>query len=319
MPVEIRLAADVFEDSPDSLVHILRLFRCFTEERHTWTTDPGVIEAAERYFKVHAPKHAAIVAALGRKAVVDVMWSSRNQARVPYEVPLDDLEDATDDLCCPAVLVVEDLVNDRHFVDALVHVFQASRISMALEKDWLVVRHSGGSRLELVAMDEVRKFKVKPRVVALLDSDRLNPGENAPSHTKANEMRAAGILVHVLELREAENYVPNRILALTGKHAVMSTKLKHLKKLDSDQRGYFDMKKGFAVKNSDPAIKPTQQALYAGISPAVVVALGEGFGMNILECLHKYRAGLKIEDFDRIGAGVAQEIETLLSVIESVV
>ncbi|NKE57242.1 hypothetical protein FXN61_10505 [Lentzea sp. PSKA42] len=317
--MEIRLAADVFGESPDSLIHILRLFRCFTEERHSWITDPAVIEAAEHYFQVHAPKHSASVAALGRKAVVDVMWSSPSQGRAPYEVPLIDLEDATDDLCCPAVLVVEDLVNDRHFVDALVDVFRASRISKALERDWLAVRHSGGSRLELVAMDEVGKFKIKPRVVALLDSDRLNPGEKTLSHSKANEMRAAGILVHVLELREAENYAPNRILALTGKPGITSTKLKNLKKLNSDQRGYFDMKKGFAVKNSDPAIKPTQLALYAGISPVVVAALGEGFGVNILECLHRYRAGLKVEEFDRIGAGVAQEIETLLSVIESVV
>jgi hypothetical protein len=93
------------------------------------------------------------------------------------------------------------------------------------------------------------------RIAVLIDSDRLVPPERLPNHDMADLLRADGVEVHVLALREAENYVPNRILASCGNPSTASITLTRLGNLHPDQRGHYDMKKGYG-RGSSPAPTP---------------------------------------------------------------
>lgn len=316
--MRIDLAADLFDnESADALIFILRIVECLTEGRHSWRADVLTVESAKVYFEAHAPTLASSIYELGRKSIVDGIWASPPE-KSTAKVSIDNLSLISTDLCMPAVLVVEDFVNDGYFIDSIVDVFGASRVREALDKGWLVVRHSGGSRLEQVAVSEVEKFKVLKRVVALLDSDRLNPGARTSSHLKQEAMRQVGVIVHVLEMREAENYVPNRVLAFTDNRTATSAKLTYLKKFTPDQRAYFDIKKGFASRGG-AAVHADQADLYKGIRPAAIAALSDGFGTKVLQVLHQNRTSLTVQDFAKIDSSVVIELERLLQAIESVI
>src|SRR5262249_13891263 len=113
--------------------------------------------------------------------------------------------------------IVEDQDSDGCFIRVLARVLQADQVLRALSQGWLEIEHGGGGSLAKVAESAVGRYRRLVRVAALLDSDRMVPGQRTNSHEKADRLRLLGVLVHVLELREAENYVPNRILRTIGR------------------------------------------------------------------------------------------------------
>ncbi|MFB9360225.1 hypothetical protein [Actinoplanes nipponensis] len=252
---------------------------------------------------------------MGEKAIVSSVWGSNSADAV--QVSAEDLEDAADDLCQPAVLVVEDQENDGCFVKSVASALGHTRLIDAIDRGWLVIRHAGGERLELVAKNELLTFRRLSRIAALLDSDRWTPSDRTNNHVKAERLTALGISVHVLELREAENYVPSRILALIGKPAETSKKLEALKSLTPSQRGYYDMKFGFGPVASPPRIRAEQTELFSTIDMPTLLRLRGGFGRKVLAAMYENRARLKQSDLAALG--VEQELEEMLMRIESLV
>lgn len=178
----------------------------------------------------------------------------------------------------------------------------------------------------MVAAEERRLFGSEVRVVALLDSDRRRPLERTRAHEKAEDLQNLGILVHVLELREAENYVPNRVLSFViarsrdvQRKRDAKRKLEYVKRLSLTQRGYYDMKIGFRQKGDMFAIHSEQKELFDGLDDRIVRALGSGFGQDLLVTLERQCGSLTEEDFSKLGAGVVAELHKLLSMISSVV
>jgi hypothetical protein len=288
--MRISLAADVFTEST-ALTDILELFRAFTSGHHDLlVAESGSITVAAEYLGEHAPKLA--------------------QA---YET----LANHSADLRRPAVFVVEDQESDGYFVKALCTVFRATRIQKALAEDWLQIEHGGGSGgVEKVAKVHANRFHLFKRVAALLDSDRLLPGQQTKAHKQAARLASDGVIVHVLEFREAENYVPNRVLAGTHNRSRASVKLAHLKRLTEQQRAHFDMKKGFAASGD---ILPVQQPLYASLGMRATQELRGGFGNDLLRRLEEDSAKLTERDFDGLGADVVPELRGLLDMLASVI
>lgn len=272
--MRLELSADVFADA-EALPDLLRLLRCVAEGRHDWEADPVVQEAAARYFAHHLPRLAGTYATLGRKGAVAAVWRGVSERTTVVRVCAADLDDHVEDLARPAVVVVENHQSDGSFLRVIARVFRAHRLESALERGWLQIDHGGGDTLASVAEAAAVRFRLRTRVAAMLDSDRWLPGQRTPAHDKADRLSRIGIVVHVLELREAENYVPNRVLQTVGRPGAASRKLDLLKQLTSEQRGHFNMKEGFGPDNRPPAIRPEQRTLYAGVSQRVLNGLRE--------------------------------------------
>lgn len=298
---------------------VIKVMDCVVHGRHDWSADPLTLVAAERYFEIHAPTVGPTYLELGRKGSVAAAWRPAGTTAL-VRITLSDLADVVEDLCRPAVLVVEDLHSDGCFVRAIAEVFRADHLLKALSSDWLVIRHGGGERLGMVAEKDRRLFRREVRVAALLDSDRRRPQERTNAHEKADDLRKSGILVHVLELREAENYVPNRVLSATiNRPKAAQRKLNYVKRLSLTQRGHYDMKIGFRQRNGTFAIDGEQKELFNGLDEEIVRALGNGFGRDLLVMLERQCGSLTEEDFSKLGPGVVAELHELLSMISRVV
>lgn len=318
--VRVELAADVFT-GPEELCPILELVSCFVERRHDWIlTDPAVLVAAIDYFGREAPGQAASVELAAKSTVRATAWSAASPGSTPVLVTRSTIANLAHDLCRAAILVVEDLTSDRHFFRTVAQVFAPDLIG-ALDDGWLEIRHGGGSGgVYKVAVDEAQRFRELCRVVVLLDSDRMVPEQSTSSHDKADALKRSKIRVHVLELREAENYVPNKVLAATVRDKESARVLALVKKLTPEQRGHFDFKKGFGGKGRTPTIPQQQRRLYGSLEESAVRTLSDGFGTGLLATMHdRYRAGLTEEDFSGVGPSVAAELRALVALVWSVV
>ncbi|HET8681919.1 MAG TPA: hypothetical protein VFM54_08605 [Micromonosporaceae bacterium] len=277
-----------------------------------------MIAAAERYLAEHAPRLAPTYVELGRKGTVAAAWSGATGART-VRVGAGDLADHACDLCRPALLIVEDQDSDGCFIRSLARVLRADQVLRALVQGWLEIQHGGGGSLTKVAKSAVGRYRRQVRVAVLLDSDRLVPGQHTRSHMKADELRTLGVLVHVLELREAENYVPNRVLRAIGRPHEASRKLGLVKRLTPQQRGHFDMKTGFGPPGGPPVVPSEQAALFGDLEEDVRLGLRGGFGKDLLRRMEDAGGHLTEQDVAGLGADVLVELRALLVTIASVI
>jgi hypothetical protein len=315
--LRVDLAFEVFSEA-ESLPDLLNLLRCFAEGRHDWVADEVVIAAAERYLAEHAPHLASTYTELGRKGTVAAAWSGTIDTNA-VRIAAADLAEHTSDLCRPALLIVEDQGSDGCFIRGLARSLQADRVLQALSRGWLEIEHGGGGSLARVVESAAGRYRRLVRVAALLDSDRMVPGQHTNSHEKAERLRLLGVLVHVLELREAENYVPNRVLQAIGRPRDASRKLDLLKRLTQHQRGYYDMKIGFGPVNGPPTLPGEQAGLFADLDADALLGLRGGFGRDLLKRMEDDSGHLTERDFASLGADVLAELRALLSTVISVI
>lgn len=316
--MQVDLAREVFCEA-DALPDVLNLLRRFAEGPHDWVADPATIEAAKQYLSEQAPHLADTYIDLAHKGVVAAAWSSGSDSRTVVRIEPSELADYTADLCRPAVLVVEDQESDGCFVRALSYVFRADGVLRAVSRGWLEIEHGGGSSIDRVAQSVARRYRRCVRVAALLDSDRMIPGQKTSAYEKADQLTRVGIVVHVLELREAENYVPNRVLITVGRQRDASRRLDSLKKLTLQQRGYLDIKKGFGPTNSAPVIRDEQADFFRDLDQDVLVALRGGFGMDLLKRLEEAKERLTERDFASLGEDAIADLRALLAKLVSVI
>jgi hypothetical protein len=150
----------------------------------------------------------------------------------------------------------------------------------------------------------------------LFDSDRWAPGTPEKNLHRIEELRALGVKIHVLTLREAENYIPNRVLRAVKPHRESSVRLAHLKRLTLDQRGHFDMKHGFKKTRGVPE---QQQQLFASAPPDALHGLDEGFGQDLLKIFESMAERLTETDFVQdVGEAVPYELRGLLAMLREI-
>lgn len=267
-----------------------------------------------RYVETHVPPLAATYASLAEKSAIAAAYAVPCASPV-LRIGLGDLRDHVADLERPAYVAVENDHSDGCFIRAVATAFRARDIIQALENDWLVIEHGGGQGdvpRRVAALGA--RFRRVPRLVVIVDSDRMVPGVSGKGDRVAELLKEQGVNVHVLHLREAENYVPNRVLATLGKRRETYRRLDALKRLTPDQRGHFDMKHGFRA-----GIPEAQATLYADLPAGVMTRLSSGFGERVLESLAAQADALDETDFEGVGPGVAEELRSILAMLREIV
>ncbi|ROT32384.1 hypothetical protein EF879_12580 [Micromonospora sp. HM5-17] len=304
-------------DDPTYLTHLHSLLYCFVDERHEWVTNELVVVAVEAFLPKHLPKLSDAIASTARKAATAQMWTGTSQVGPEVvRVTRADLVEHAADLCQRAVVVVENQGSDGRFLAAVAHVLGDERVRRAIENDWVEFANGGGSTLVSVAEQIVRRFRRVVRVAAVLDSDRFLPRQRTSSDDKADRLRHLGVAVHVLARREAENYVPYRVLATIGRSGEASRKLTLLKQLTPEQRAHYDMKHGFRKVDRSPEARDAFEKLFpAFVPPAPRTGLHDGFGNRLLDELHARRERLTEHDFAQLGPDVVAELRALLATV----
>lgn len=142
------------------------------------------------------------------------------------------------------VLVMEDLVDDlvyRKIADwAEIHLPQLSGLRINY-----IPRHSGGSRLWLIAQDELA---TRDNVFAICDSDKKSPycnyGETANNAIKVFQEKELTNNCYILEVHEVENLIPHKILRTQANQSQLGAVdfLEYLAKNNPDSCGFYDLK-----------------------------------------------------------------------------
>jgi hypothetical protein len=325
--VRVELAADLFADTDNcELIDcVADLFRCFAKRQHDLVLAPTTVGAVGRFFAGNLPKHKGTYTAVAKVAATRALaytgTSQRGRVRLVCRA---DVVDSAVDLCQPATLVLENGDGDRCFVVAIAQVFGRPDIVRAIEENWLEIVHAGGAgEIPKVAKNKAGGFRRWKRVVALFDGDRWLPGTRSKHQNQADELDQHGITVHILLLREAENYVPHKAIAGSPgrRYRAVSLRLRHLRQLTLDQQGCFDMKHGFKhglPREADPLdIRHEQRELYPNLPAQVRRGLHDGFGEDLLERLHQHREALCEQDFDHLGEAAIADLREMLEAVAS--
>ncbi|MEU8174029.1 hypothetical protein AB0C14_14210 [Microbispora hainanensis] len=297
------------------------LIRLFLEGRHDWIVHPDQVDEVSDFFKRHFPTLSPVYTEFAVKASAAQAWMTHADA--PLLVTAHTIHDDVWDLRQPAVLLVEDEFSDRCFLLAVARVFEMTSVAEAEATHRLDIRHCGGKdRAYRQALHVASRFRRTIRAALLLDSDRFAPGQVTRCHKIADNARAVGVQVHVLELREVENYVPNKVLAMLQPIRETTKKIDALKTLTPEQRGYFDMKKGFPARGlSVSRVPPGHEALYDGVPNETIDKLREGFGSNLAELMERAAADGRLtrSDFEKLGEGIATELRQLLAMLQRII
>lgn len=294
---------------------ILRLLQHFKVGRHEWTVNPLVTDTIAAYIERNVPKLAPGYLALMEEAAEEYAYTTPGDPS-PVRISPEDVEDHVEDLGRPAVVMVENDATDGGFIRAIALVFEDADILKAIDRDWLVIDHGGGGGDTIRrARDKRARFRRLTRVAVLLDSDRMAPDEPSKHEPAVEDLRARGIRVHVLGLRESENYIPDKCLRKLPSQQPAATTANALARLSKEQRGHYDMKSGFKRgKVSRP-----QRSLFGDLAPQVLRDLAGGFGPKTINCLMDHAHLLTEEDFRAdVGAGVPDELRGLLAMLREI-
>ncbi|WP_030453961.1 hypothetical protein [Herbidospora cretacea] len=300
--------------SPAYADEVAAMLRQFVKGRHVWVIGFADLEQLGAYLRREmVPKNAQVHQDLAREAVKQNA-AYRAGSALPVVLTGDNVIRQVADLERCAVVVVEDNATDGCFLKAIAKVFGRADILRALADGRLEIRHGGGADGACRIAREEHSTRVIPRVAALLDSDRLLPGDRPKSQEKFDALQARGVHVHVLEFRESENYIPNKALRAAKPLKESSERLSHLKTLSVVQRAHFDMKAGFKG-----GVPDRQLPLYADVPSHVLLGLQTGFGAKIIEVLGREANTLNQEDFDKLGPTVADEMHAILDMLGKIV
>ena len=127
-----------------------------------------------------------------------------------------------------------------------------------------------------------REVPYRPRLVAVIDSDRKGPGDSEGNGARRLRQTCErhGLSCWVLAKREAENYLPRVLLSgRPNAGAGHARAIEAWARLSDDQKDFFDMKRG--LPEAPSAI---EENLFGGLPEADREVLATGFGPNVHEC-----------------------------------
>lgn len=182
----------------------------------------------------------------------------------------------------PLCILVESRYSDGEFVKRVVKELDKSLQAVWDRPGEPVLIDSVGGKGQMVREVSRRTNgkPYRPRLVAIVDSDRKAPGDDASqdaqrlSATCTNENLPCWILAK----REAENYLP-RVLLNARLRAYHAQRVGAWNRLTDDQKNFFDMKGGLPA-----TLSPAEQQLFGGLSAGDRAILSQGFGRNVSAC-----------------------------------
>ena len=184
----------------------------------------------------------------------------------------------------PLVILVENRHSDGPFVERVVKELDRSlrglwgRGGDPIRFDSV----GGGGQMSEEVIARTRGLPYRPRLVAVIDSDRKGPGDTVSAEARAlrDACEERGLSCWVLAKREAENYLPRMLLSgrpdADDRH---ERRVEAWDRLGDDQKNFFDMKRGLPDRPS-----AIERDLLDGLPEAERGLLADGFGRNVHEC-----------------------------------
>ncbi|WP_049567240.1 hypothetical protein [Nocardiopsis sp. SBT366] len=327
--MRVEISPELYEHE-DVAFQLTSLLRLFARGKHEWVILSGHVALVVGYVERNDRAVLPITAELARKASVREAWNDSvtdGDARFPLtgvKVTKESLENDLADLERPAYVVVENEISDGAFLRAVCRVFGCTDIVRALDQGWAELVHSGGGG-QIPQLVEARagRFRRTVRVAVFMDSDRYRAEERTKSHKLADEASEHGARVHVLRLREIENYVPVRVLESLGSGHQHTVQVEAFQRLDPEQRGFFDMKKGFGLGVGNTAKGPhaKHQGLYDELPSEVRDVLRKGFGPELVSKLGALADAdaLTVHDFGGEEGETTKELRALLGMLRRII
>ena len=184
----------------------------------------------------------------------------------------------------PLVILVENRHSDGPFVERVVKELDNSLRGLWGRGGSPIRFDSVGGRGQMSeeVIARTRGLPYRPRLVAVIDSDRKGPGDTVSPEARAlrRACEERGLSCWVLAKREAENYLPRMLLdGRQDADARHERRVEAWDTLNDDQKDFFDMKGGLAERPSD-----IERDLFDGLPEAEREILTVGFGTNVHQC-----------------------------------
>lgn len=177
----------------------------------------------------------------------------------------------------PLGIILENSLNDKYFLEAMVKNFpgRSRNIKRHWDNRWIQIVNGGGcNNIENLIEEKLSTFgnlSMAPhsylRLFVLIDSDSEFPGEEKPTRIKLKAyLEAKEIKYHFLYKREMENYLPEEVFEEIDENDDYITAYK---KLTPVQKDFLDIQNGFMQAEIDipfEKLKPQVQELFESIS-----------------------------------------------------
>ena len=185
------------------------------------------------------------------------------------------LIEASEVLCKPLTIILENIEYDAHFINAIIEKNKSGAlIKEHYDKGWLVYTNGGGNNIPNVIngmKDRFEKNKAEfpkdstayIRAFVIIDSDKKYPStaEVAEDKIPLLDYIKRNAPFHVMLKREMENYLPDEIYDEISENESFK---KSFLALNPSQKDYFDLEKGFPDKNFNQ-LDTEIQTLYSDI------------------------------------------------------
>ena len=245
-------------------------------EATIWIRDPGRQGRRLRELLVKSVQRSAwTLAPHGRAIRVTA------HPRTPDELTPEDASRLADERL---YILVENRSSDGAFVKRVVEELDKSLHDLwKLQGEPIRIDSVGGKGQMPQEVERRRSGRpYRPRLVAIVDSDRKSPDDDANSDARRLHRICEkwNLPCWILAKREAENYLP-RVLLLARRNAGEDheRQVEAWDKLSDTQKNFFDMKRGLPDTLSE-----TEQKLFDGLSLTDRTALSNGFGPNVHKC-----------------------------------
>lgn len=175
------------------------------------------------------------------------------------------------------VIIVENKINDKNFIRAVLHATNERKILFKLDT-LIEIDSMGGCGQIPQLIDEKIKNIENDQIFVLHDSDRLSPTSKLtkPITNIINKCKILNIETKMLKKREIENYIPDSFLF--EKFKKNRDICEAWRKLSKKQKSHFDFKFGFTGKPHDAE---EYIDLFKNLDYFTVELLRKGFGKDI--------------------------------------
>lgn len=274
----------------DSHNYLDRILTKFEDGWHVWDTGQLDIEAMHATTWMNDAGRqgdrgrSILVASIQRDA-----WTSEPHGR---SIRVTAAPSASDELkpgdACrlaeePLCILVENRFSDGAFVERVVKELDDSLCALWDAPGQPIRIDSVGGKGQM-PMEIERRTKgrpYRPRLVAIVDSDRKAPGDAASDD--ANRLKRActreNLPCWILAKRETENYLPRVLLHRKDAGGDHAQRVAAWDRLTDDQKNFLDMRRGLSTLMS-----PVERRLFGDLSVADREILFRGFGPDLGQC-----------------------------------
>ena len=172
----------------------------------------------------------------------------------------------------PFLIILENNLNDGHFIDSLIKAFGNKKIVKHKDKCWLIYENGGGCTNMINCIEAIKnRFNNLPksnenylRCFVIVDCDKKYPLEpnKDDKNTLFRYLEENNINYHQLYKRKIENYLP---LAIFEGYYQNQKYISILKGFKSDMLDFFNIEKGFNNIHRNK-LSQEEKGLYENVS-----------------------------------------------------